>query len=294
MEIVRTIGDARRAIRRREGARTVLVPTMGALHAGHRALIEEGRELAGEDGVLVVSVFVNPTQFGVGEDFAIYPRTLERDSTLCEEAGADLVFAPEVATMYAPDASIHVTESLLSRHLCGESRPGHFSGVCTVVAKLFNIVRPDIAVFGKKDRQQLAIIRRMVRDLDFPIEIVGIETVREEDGLAVSSRNRYLDPDQRAEAPRLHHGLALARTAFFEGEQDADTLAAIVADTLAPCRFARIDYIEVVDAATLQPVTRIGSAAVLAAAVFFGDTRLIDNIDLDPEESFEDQQQREF
>ena len=289
MEIVRTIEEVRRAIRRREGARTVLVPTMGALHVGHRALIEEGRELAGEDGVLVVSIFVNPTQFGPGEDFSIYPRDLDGDAALCEEAGADMIFAPEVASLYAADASIRVTESLLSQHLCGESRPGHFSGVCTVVAKLFNIVRPDIAVFGRKDRQQLAIIRRLVRDLDFPVEIVGVETVREEDGLALSSRNRYLDPEQRAEAPRLRHGMVLARRAFFEGEQEAEVLAGIVEDTLAPCPFARLDYIEVVDAETMQPVAAVERPAVLAAAVFFGGTRLIDNIDLDPDESVEEE-----
>ena len=222
-----------------------------------------------------------------GEDYEVYPRDLEADAALSEAAGADMLFAPDAAVMYAPDASVRVTEGLLSRHLCGESRPGHFSGVCTVVAKLFNIVRPDIAVFGKKDRQQLAIIRRMMRDLDFPVEIVGVETVREDDGLAMSSRNRYLDGEQRAAAPRLRHGLLLAREAFFEGERSAEELTGIVEDTLAPCHFARVDYIELVDEETMQPVEKVERPAVLAAAVFIGQTRLIDNIDLDPDECFD-------
>jgi pantoate--beta-alanine ligase len=209
---------------------------------------------------------------------------LDADASLAEQAGADIIFAPPVEAMYAPDASVLVTENLLSRHLCGESRPGHFSGVCTVVAKLFHIVQPDLAVFGKKDRQQLAIIRRIVRDLDFPVEIVGVETVREEDGLAMSSRNRYLDSEQREAAPRLRHGMQLAREAFFEGERSVDELMAIVGDTLAPCHFARVDYIEIVDAETMQPVSSVDRPSVLAAAVFFGQTRLIDNIELDPGE----------
>ena len=288
MEIFCHTVEIRAAIQRREPARVVLVPTMGALHAGHAQLITEAREAAGEDGLVVVSIFVNPTQFGPGEDYEIYPRDLEHDAALAEDAGADLIFAPTTAAMYAKDASIRVTENMLSQHLCGESRPGHFSGVCTVVAKLFNIIRPDIAVFGKKDRQQLAIIERLNRDLDFFVEILGVETVREEDGLAISSRNRYLDDEQRAAAPRLRHGLLLARRAYFDGERNSEELMTIVEDTLAPCHFARIDYIELVDAETMQPVKDVTRPAVLAAAVFFGQTRLIDNIELDPDESFDD------
>lgn len=288
METCLTICQTREAIDRRAAARVVLVPTMGALHAGHAGLIEEARALAGEDGLVVVSVFVNPTQFGPQEDFSIYPRTLEADTQLCEEAGADIVFAPTAAEMYAGDASIKITEGLLSRYLCGESRPGHFSGVCTVVAKLFNIVQPDIAVFGKKDRQQLAIIGRLTRDLNFPVEIIGIDTVREDDGVAMSSRNRFLDDEQRAAAPRLRHGMLLAADACFHGERSADALAAIVEATLAPCHFARVDYIEIVDAETMQPLELVDRPAVLAAAVFFGQTRLIDNIDLDPTGCFGD------
>jgi len=280
MEVVRTISETRRAIRRRGAGRVVLVPTMGALHRGHAVLVEEARDLAGEDGLVVVSVFVNPTQFGAGEDFESYPRDLEADAVLCEEAGADLMFAPEAGGMYAADASVRVDEQALSLHLCGESRPGHFSGVCTVVAKLLNITGADIAVFGRKDRQQLAVIERMVRDLDFPTKIVGVPTVREEDGLAMSSRNRYLDDEQRAEAVRLPYGLKLALEAYFAGEREASVLEEIVADTLAPCPFARVDYIEVVDAGSLRPVERVDGDAVLAAAVFFGSTRLIDHVDL--------------
>ena len=283
-----SICQTREAIRRRAAARVVLVPTMGALHDGHAGLIVSARDLAGGDGLVVVSIFVNPTQFGPKEDFSIYPRTLDADTAICENAGADIIFSPSAAEMYADDASIKITEGLLSRHLCGESRPGHFSGVCTVVAKLFNIVRPDIAVFGKKDRQQLAIIQRLTRDLNFPVEIIGIDTVREPDGLAMSSRNRYLDAGQRAAAPRLRHGLQLAAAACFHGERAADALADIVAASLSPCDCARVDYIEVVDAGTMQPLATIDRPAVLAAAVFFGETRLIDNIDLDPTGSFGD------
>lgn len=289
MEIHETIAAVQQAIRRRAGERTVLVPTMGALHDGHRVLIEEGRDLAGEGGVLVVSAFVNPTQFGQGEDYESYPRTPEADEALCLAAGVDELFRPRVGEMVAEEASVRVVEEMLSRELCGRSRPGHFSGVCTVVSQLFNIVRPDVAVFGRKDYQQLAIVRRLVRDLRYPVQIVGVETVRAEDGLALSSRNRYLEPEQRAEAPRLRHGLELAAGAFFEGERRADVLEGIVRDTLAPCHFARVDYLQVVDAESLVPVDHVERNAVLTAAVFFGDTRLIDNIELEAEDCLDRQ-----
>jgi len=282
MEIVTTIDEIRKAIRRREGSRTVFVPTMGALHEGHRAMMEEARELAGEDGVLVASVFVNPTQFASGEDFEIYPRDLEMDAALCEETEVDLLFAPPVSELYAGDASCRVIEDYLSRHLCGESRPGHFSGVCTVVAKLFNIIQPDFALFGKKDRQQLAIIERMVRDLCFPVEIVGVETVREEDGLAMSSRNRYLSDEERAAAIVLPQSLHGAQALYFEGERDAAALRRHVERHLESSPLARIDYVEVVDSVTMQPVAKVNGAGVVAAAVFFGQSRLIDNVELDP------------
>lgn len=280
MEVFQSINEIRQAIARRGGGRVVLVPTMGALHEGHRSLIEEGRDLAGEDGVLVVSVFVNPTQFGVGEDFEDYPRTLDADSSLCEESGVDLIFAPSAKEMYAPNHSVKITEDSVTTHLCGASRPGHFSGVCTVVAKLFNIVRPDVAVFGKKDAQQLAVIRRMVRDLNFPVEIIGIDTVREDSGLALSSRNQYLDDEMRQDAAVLWQALTAAELAFFQGERSADALVGIATNLISSVDEARIDYVEIVDRDTFQPIAEIESDAVMALAVFFGGTRLIDNIDL--------------
>ena len=283
MEVLQSIDEIRRAISRRRGGHVVLVPTMGALHVGHQRLIEEGRDLAGEDGVLVVSVFVNPTQFGVGEDFEEYPRTLDADAALCEAAGVDLIFAPSASEMYAPNHSVKILEESVSTHLCGASRPGHFSGVCTVVAKLFNIVGPDVAVFGKKDAQQLAVIRRMVRDLNFAVDVVGVDTVREESGLAMSSRNEYLDDRMREEAAVLRKALVEAEEQFFKGERSASVLVETVTKKISKVDEARIDYVEIVDSETFQPVENIESSAVMALAVFFGDTRLIDNLDLDLE-----------
>jgi len=284
MEVLQSIREIRQAIARRGGGRVVLVPTMGALHEGHRSLIEEGRDLAGEDGVLVVSVFVNPTQFGVGEDFQAYPRTLDADRALCEEAGVDLIFAPSTKEMYSPNHSVKVTEDSVTIHLCGASRPGHFSGVCTVVAKLFNIVRPDVAVFGKKDAQQLAVIRRMVRDLNFPVEVVGVDTVREDSGLAMSSRNQYLDDEMRNDAAVLWQALCAAEHEFFQGERSVSVLVDIATKLISTVDEARIDYVEIVDRDTFQPIVEIQSDAVMALAVFFGGTRLIDNIDLNIED----------
>lgn len=280
MEVFQTISEIREAIARRDGRRVVLVPTMGALHEGHRSLIEQGRDLCGEDGVLVVSVFVNPTQFGVGEDFQQYPRTLDADRRICEESGVDLIFAPPAGEMYAPDYSVKVMEELVSTHLCGASRPGHFSGVCTVVAKLFNIVRPDIAVFGKKDAQQLAVIRRMVRDLNFAVEIVGVETVREDSGLALSSRNQYLDEQMRRDAAVLRQALLAAEKQFHHGERSVQALVTMASEMISPVGEARIDYVEIVDSDSFQPIEQIQRDAVMALAVFFGGTRLIDNIEL--------------
>jgi pantoate--beta-alanine ligase len=259
----------------------VLVPTMGALHAGHLALVDRARREAGSRGLVAVSIFVNPTQFGPHEDLSKYPRPLRRDLELCRRHGVDLVFHPDAASMYVPDASMSVDETLLSAGLCGAARPGHFRGVCTVVAKLFNIVRPEAAIFGRKDYQQLAIIQRMVRDLNFPVRIVAHETVREPDGLALSSRNVYLTPEQRAQAPALRRALLQAAADARAGERDPARLRhGIVRALTQEAPLARVDYMEMVDAENLQPAALRpnGEAVLLAAAIFFGKTRLIDNI----------------
>jgi pantoate--beta-alanine ligase len=264
------------------GTRCVLVPTMGALHEGHAALIRAAREIAGHTGNVVVSIFVNPLQFGPNEDFSKYPRTLEEDFVICRENGADILFAPRAEELYLPDRSIQVVETSLSKTLCGASRPRHFDGVCTVVAKLFNLVQCDEAVFGKKDYQQLAIIRRMVRDLDYNIVIHGIDTVREADGLAMSSRNRYLTPSERAQAPVLRAALLKAREAYIQGgERDGEVLQQIILDRIAvEAPLGRVDYVQVVDASTLQAPTEATELRVIAIAVFLGSARLIDNIEL--------------
>jgi pantoate--beta-alanine ligase len=255
---------------------------MGALHEGHASLIREARRQAGEKGTVVTTLFVNPTQFGPNEDFNVYPRTPEEDASRAAANGTDLLFSPEVAAMYATNASTRVNEGQVSLPLCGASRPGHFSGVCTVVSKLFNILQPDVAIFGKKDRQQLAVIRRMVRDLDFPVEIIAADTMREDDGLAMSSRNRRLDPVSRAQAPAIRQGLLAAADEFARGESEASRLLALAREPIAAASMARIDYLEIVDDETLAPLQTIDRPAFLAAAVFFGPVRLIDNIDLVP------------
>ncbi len=281
MKVVRSVPGLARLAANWE-TRVVLVPTMGALHAGHLALVDRARRVAGRTGTVVVSIFVNPLQFGPKEDLSRYPRPLRRDLALCRERGVDIVFHPDAAEMYAPGRSVTIDESLLTGGLCGRSRPGHFSGVCTVVAKLFNLVRPDAAVFGQKDYQQLAIIRRMVRDLNFPLEIVGGETVREPDGLALSSRNVYLTPEERAQAPVLRRSLLLAGKRVLNGERDAAVLRSVLERELATAPLARMDYAEVVDADDLQPVARIERSTLLALAVKFGRTRLIDNLIVSP------------
>jgi len=255
----------------------VLVPTMGALHAGHAALIDAARARADTGGTVMVSIFVNPTQFGPHEDLAKYPRTLEADREICAAHGADAVFAPSAGEMYPPGDSTFVKENALARGLCGASRPGHFRGVCTVVAKLFQIIRPDAAVFGEKDYQQLAVIRRMTRDLFFGIEIIGHPTVREEDGLALSSRNRYLSPGERQRA--RHFPAAL--TAAAREQAPAAIIAATTARIVRDCGTAP-EYVAVVDAETLEPLDALDRPAVLAAAVKIGETRLIDNVRLTP------------
>lgn len=264
-----------------KGTRCAFVPTMGALHEGHAALIRAARETVGQNGNVVVSLFVNPLQFGPGEDFEKYPRTLVEDLALCRDNGADMIFAPKAEELFPPDRSIQLFETSLSKVLCGASRPGHFDGVCTIVAKLFNLVQPDDAFFGKKDYQQLAIIRRLVRDLDFNVVIHAIDTMREDDGLAMSSRNRYLSPEERAQAPALRKALVAARDAWKNGERDPAALQKLITSHLqqhAP--LGRIDYVSAVDAATLQPVSASTELVVIALAVYFGAARLIDNIEL--------------
>jgi len=244
---------------------------MGALHAGHLALIRRARKLAGRRGTVVVSIFVNPIQFGPKEDFSRYPRPFAKDAALCHENGVDLLFNPSPEQMYPPGFSTYIDEGALGDALCGRSRPGHFRGVCTVVAKLFHILTPDIAVFGKKDFQQLAIIRRMVRDLNIPVKIDAFDTVREHDGLALSSRNQYLTTAERAQAP-------IIRRALLTGAKNIRTAKKIISKLIATAPLAKIDYIEILDAETLRPITPSTKQILIAAAVFFGKTRLIDNL----------------
>jgi pantoate--beta-alanine ligase len=251
----------------------VLVPTMGALHEGHASLISLARERAGTGGTVVVSIFVNPIQFDRAGDLAAYPRPLAADLGVCETRGADGVFIPDNGEMYSPDRSVTVTESSLSAHLCGAARPGHFDGVCTVVLKLFLLTGCDAAVFGEKDFQQLAVIRRMARDLDLRTEIVPHHTIRESDGLAMSSRNTRLTPEHRADAPRIRQALLAAAR-----ESDAASILRVAGEIIGASPFAKIDYLSLVDAETLAPTENLSKPAILACAVFYGEVRLIDNI----------------
>ncbi|MBE7496738.1 MAG: pantoate--beta-alanine ligase [Verrucomicrobiaceae bacterium] len=282
MNIINNIRQLRSWTSINRGTRCVFVPTMGALHEGHAALVRAAREIAGQAGNVIVSIFVNPTQFGPNEDLTKYPRTLIEDLSLCRDNGADAIFAPKAEDLYLPDRSIQLRETSLSQTLCGASRPGHFDGVCTIVAKLFNLVQCDDAVFGKKDYQQLAIIRRLVRDLDFNVVIHGVETVREADGLAMSSRNRYLGAEERAQAPALRAALLQAREAYVKGGvRDGRALRQMILDHLtAAAPVARVDYVEIVDAATLRTPTEATGLVLAAVAAFFGSARLIDNIEL--------------
>jgi pantoate--beta-alanine ligase len=259
----------------RASGRLVLVPTMGALHAGHVSLMGRARKLAGRRGSVAVSIFVNPAQFGPKEDFSRYPRTFARDRKICAEAGVDVIFHPGVEEIYPDGYSTYVDEEKVSLPLCGKSRPGHFRGVCTVVLKLFNIMGPDVAIFGEKDFQQLAVIRRMVRDLNVGVKIVGAPTVRERDGLALSSRNAYLSAEERAQAPVIRHALLMARDADYKRPAE---LTRLVRREIGRARLGRIDYVETLDAETLEEPTARTRELVIACAVFFGRTRLIDNI----------------
>ncbi|MBV8330212.1 MAG: pantoate--beta-alanine ligase [Verrucomicrobia bacterium] len=255
----------------------VLVPTMGALHCGHLALVDHARKVSGKKGTCVASIFVNPTQFGANEDYGKYPRPFTRDCRLLRQRGCDLVFDPPAAQMYAPDASVTVTESVLGTVMCGASRPGHFTGVCTVVTKLFQLVQPDVAIFGEKDFQQLAIIRQMTRDLNFPVRIIGHPTVREPDGLALSSRNVYLNPDERQQAPLIRRALLEAESQLRNGPVTRRSLEDAIRRGIERGSLAKIDYTAVVDPRTLQ-AKEPELPVLLAAAVFFGTTRLIDNL----------------
>lgn len=281
MSLVHTISEVREATAaaRREGRTVGLVPTMGALHEGHMALVRRAREQCGFVGV---SIFVNPTQFGPSEDFARYPRTLEADSRMCQQAGVDLIFAPDADEMYPEGFGTWVEVGGVTEMLEGEFRPGHFRGVATVCLKLFNIFRPDLAFFGLKDYQQLQVIRKMVRDLDLPVQIVPVEIVREPDGLALSSRNRYLNAEEHRAALILSKSLAAAKSAFDSGERSAQVIESIVRSVLDSEPLAQTDYAVVVDAETLLAVERIDRPAVVVLAVRIGATRLIDNAVLIP------------
>lgn len=276
MNIVKTISEVRNEVKnwRKQGLSVGLVPTMGYLHEGHKSLIDRACK---ENDKVVVSVFVNPTQFGPGEDLATYPRDIQRDAALCEDAGAALIFNPEPEEMYFDDFHTYVTMESLSDELCGKTRPIHFRGVCTVVSKLFHIVAPDRAYFGQKDAQQLAIIKRMVRDLNFDIEIVGCPIVREADGLAKSSRNTYLNPEERKAALVLSKAVGLGQELIQKGERNADVIVEKMKQLIEEEPLTKIDYVQAVDAISIQPVAEIKGTVLVAMAVYIGKTRLIDN-----------------
>ncbi len=276
MRIVESIKDVRATVKewKAKGLKVGFVPTMGYLHEGHESLIRKASE---ENDRVVVSIFVNPIQFGPKEDLSTYPRDLERDSKVCESAGADIIFHPENEEMYFKDFSTFVDMNGLTAELCGKSRPTHFRGVCTVVTKLFNIVAPDRAYFGEKDAQQLAVIKRMVRDLNIDIEIIGCPIVREKDGLAKSSRNTYLSVEERNAATILNKSLTLAKEKIQAGERDSEVIIKLIQEVINSEKLARIDYIEVVDSLSMEKVERIEKSVLVAIAVFIGKTRLIDN-----------------
>ncbi len=280
MKTVTTSARLRKAVKaaRREGKTIGFVPTMGFLHAGHMSLVERARR---ENDLVVVSIFVNPTQFGPNEDYHAYPRDEKRDLAMLEQAGVDIAFLPAADEMYPKGFSTYVLqEGTLTGTLCGRSRPGHFRGVTTIVAKLFNLVRPDQAYFGQKDAQQVAVIRQMVKDLNFDVRIVDCPIVREPDGLALSSRNTYLDPDQRRDARVISQALFEARAAIESGQRDAAAVRELVRSRIASVPSVMIDYVEVVDADDLTPLQRLRGRVMIAVAVKIGRPRLIDNIQL--------------
>jgi pantoate--beta-alanine ligase len=275
-QVARTAAALWRAVEeaRREGRLVALVPTMGALHKGHGALMDRARA---EAGYVVVSIFVNPIQFDRKSDYERYARNWDADRAYCAERGVDLVFAPEAGEMYPRPQRVFVEAPGLSEHLCGMYRPGHFRGVATVVAKLFAMARPDVAYFGEKDAQQLAIVEAMAADLNMPVRIVAVPTVREDDGLAVSSRNARLSPGERRVAPMLYRALEAARASLAAGAPPGEARKAAQA-ILAAAPEMRVEYLEIVDAATMRPVERIAGPVRIAAAAWLGETRLIDNV----------------
>jgi pantoate--beta-alanine ligase len=274
MQVIETVAALREA--RGRHTRLGLVPTMGYLHAGHLSLVHRARQ---ECGAVAVSIFVNPTQFGPNDDFARYPRDLERDGALLASAGVDVVFAPDAAEMYPPGAQTSVSVERLAASLCGAHRPGHFRGVATVVLKLFNIIQPGRAYFGEKDAQQLAIIRRMVKDLDVPVTVVPVATVREPDGLAMSSRNRHLTPEERQRATVLSQALFAARNLVLGGERSAQTIRTAVAPFFDG---VQLEYFSIFDPETLTPIECIENPVLIAGAIWLGSTRLIDNVTATP------------
>ncbi len=281
VRLVRTIAELREMLAgvRRAGRTIGLVPTMGALHAGHGRLIEQAR---GSSGLVVVTLFVNPIQFNRNDDYERYPRALDDDLAFCDTRGAGVLFAPAVEEMYPREQLTFVEVSQLAEHLCGAFRPGHFRGVATVVAKLFHIVQPDLAFFGEKDAQQLALIRRMVDDLNLPVRIVGVPTVREEDGLALSSRNRLLSRQHRAVAPALYRALLKARSLIEAGERDANKVCGRALAYLQAQPGVRVEYLQIVDPDEMQPVNTIAGPVRVAAAMWLGSTRLIDSLLVEP------------
>jgi len=282
MEIIAQAKEMQRRAEqlRRQGMTIAFVPTMGFLHEGHIALMREGRKRADS---LVASIFVNPTQFGPGEDYTRYPRDLQRDFKLIQGAGVDICFTPSAAEIYPDGFQTFVEVERVTQNLCGISRPGHFRGVTTVVAKLFNIVKPHCAIFGQKDYQQLITIKQMVKDLNMDIEVIGMPTVRESDGLAMSSRNTYLNPKKRKEAARLYRSLLKGKELFALGERSAATILQEVKRIIEEDQGAVIDYVNICDAHTLEDIEEIKGEAVIAVAVKMGKTRLIDNIILKEE-----------
>lgn len=276
MEIITTVAEmkARVAQWKAQGLTIGLTPTMGALHEGHMSLMERARK---ECDRVVTSVFVNPIQFGPNEDYDSYPRDLERDAAIAESKGVDVVFHPSVEEMYPKNYNTYVVMETLTDSLCGAKRPGHFRGVCTVVNKLINIVDPDMAFFGQKDAQQLAIIKRMVADLNMRVKVYGCPIVREEDGLAKSSRNTYLSDEERRAALCLSRSIFKAQELIESGERDASAIRAAVCGTIEAEPLASIDYVEVVDLGDMQPVSTLDEAGLIAIAVYIGKTRLIDN-----------------
>ncbi|HZQ69502.1 MAG TPA: pantoate--beta-alanine ligase [Terriglobales bacterium] len=281
MQLCRSIAEMRFAVRgcKAKNQKLGFVPTMGALHEGHLSLVRAARR---QCDAVAVSIFVNPTQFGPNEDFSKYPRTFERDRELLEKEGVDLLFAPATEEMYPPGALSYVTVEGLSEKLDGRSRPGHFRGVTTIVSKLFNIIEPDVAFFGQKDAAQVAVVRRMVSDLNIPVTVAVCPIVREPDGLAMSSRNRYLSPEERVSARALSQSLASVRGQFEAGERDAAKLIAAGTRTIARDPAVRLDYYEIVDPDTLDPLQSVSRPALVAVAAFVGSTRLIDNVMLTP------------